>query len=99
VTDCSWQALSPNLREDNRKEVVVMSCVDVELTDGVSGMRRLLARLNRWWQANQERRRQQITAAALYSLDDRTLNDIGIDRSEIEFLFNSNDRLRSYGRF
>jgi uncharacterized protein YjiS (DUF1127 family) len=77
-----------------------MSCVDVELAEyGVSGMRRLLARLNRWWQAKQEQRRRQITATALYSLDDRTLKDIGIDRSEIVSLINSNDRLRSYGRF
>jgi uncharacterized protein YjiS (DUF1127 family) len=77
-----------------------MSYVDIELAEyRVSGMSRFLARLSRWWQASQDRRRRQITAAELYSLDDRTLKDIGVDRSEIASLIYSNDRVRSYGRF
>jgi uncharacterized protein YjiS (DUF1127 family) len=77
-----------------------MSCIDVNLTERrVSRIHGFVARLSRWWQVNQHRRSQRITAVALHSLDDRTLKDIGVDRSEIASLIYSNDRVPSCGRF
>ena len=47
----------------------------------------LSARLSGWgrerWAAFQTKRRHRRTIRTLYGLDDRTLHDIGIDRSEI----------------
>ena len=40
--------------------------------------------LKHWWTAFWLRRAQRATVAMLRSLDDRSLNDIGISRSEIE---------------
>lgn len=42
------------------------------------------AALKRWWSAYWKRRAQHTTILMLRSLDDRSLHDIGIDRSEIE---------------
>jgi uncharacterized protein YjiS (DUF1127 family) len=41
------------------------------------------AHIRTWWQAFVRRRRLRKTAGILESLDDRTLKDIGLDRTEI----------------
>ena len=41
--------------------------------------------LRRWWEAYWARRAQRASVHLLSSLDDRTLQDIGVNRSEIEF--------------
>jgi uncharacterized protein YjiS (DUF1127 family) len=50
---------------------------------------RLTAQLHAGWQRFLMRRRLKATIYMLQGLDDRTLSDIGIDRSEIEPLVNS----------
>jgi uncharacterized protein YjiS (DUF1127 family) len=40
--------------------------------------------LARWWQVLLQKQRERRTMRALDALSDRTLKDIGIDRSEIE---------------
>ena len=45
---------------------------------------RMLGLSRRAWAAYWTRRAEQATVAILHSLDDRSLKDIGIDRSEIE---------------
>jgi uncharacterized protein YjiS (DUF1127 family) len=50
---------------------------------------RLTARLQAGFQRFLLRRRLKMTVYTLQALDDRTLSDIGIDRSEIESLANS----------
>lgn len=45
---------------------------------------RLSQRLKARWQAFRLRRRLRATLFTLQALDDRTLSDIGLDRSEIE---------------
>ena len=40
----------------------------------------------RTWAAYWARKAEQATLLILHSLDDRTLKDIGLDRSEIEFV-------------
>ena len=50
-------------------------------------LRAVPAAFAHWWSAWQERRWRQANEALLRSLDDRTLKDIGIERSEIGSLF------------
>jgi uncharacterized protein YjiS (DUF1127 family) len=50
--------------------------------------------LKNLWQTYREHRQARATAALLHSLNDRTLDDIGIDRSEIDSVV----RTRSLGR-
>jgi uncharacterized protein YjiS (DUF1127 family) len=52
------------------------------------------------WQAYWMRKAQRTTVFVLSGLDDRTLQDIGIDRSEIESLVYARDaeRTRRYAR-
>jgi uncharacterized protein YjiS (DUF1127 family) len=49
-------------------------------------MPRVSAFFKRCWSAHQERRKRARLRAALYALSDRDLRDIGIARSEIEYL-------------
>ena len=50
------------------------------------------------WRAYWERRARRATIALLHSLDDRTLHDIGVGRSEISSIVygRHGDRTRSY---
>jgi uncharacterized protein YjiS (DUF1127 family) len=50
----------------------------------------------RWWAAVRQRRRDRLTRRILESLDDRTLRDIGIDRSEISSLVATRARERRW---
>jgi uncharacterized protein YjiS (DUF1127 family) len=54
--------------------------------------------LKRWWSAFRAARARRNTVALLRGLDDRTLQDIGVERSEIESLVygKSGERLRAY---
>lgn len=54
--------------------------------------------LRRWWDAYWTRRAQRASVHLLGSLDDRTLQDIGVNRSEIESIVyaKSCERLRCY---
>ena len=54
--------------------------------------------LRRWWGALWTRRAQRASVHLLSSLDDRTLQDIGVNRSEIESIVyaKSCERLRCY---
>jgi uncharacterized protein YjiS (DUF1127 family) len=54
--------------------------------------------LRRWWEAYWARRAQRAGVHLLSSLDDRTLRDIGVNRSEIESIVyaRSGERLRRY---
>lgn len=53
-----------------------------------------------WWRGYWMRRAQRATVGILRSLDDRSLHDIGIDRSEIESVVFGKpaERLQRYGR-
>jgi len=41
------------------------------------------AALRRWWNRLDEARRLRVTISSLRALDDRTLKDIGVERSDI----------------
>ncbi|KAB2847884.1 MAG: DUF1127 domain-containing protein [Hyphomicrobiaceae bacterium] len=45
---------------------------------------RILLAARSWWQRYRHKRRLKATILSLESLDDRTLKDIGLNRSEIE---------------
>lgn len=68
---------------------------------GIAGRSRMLAALGAafagWWSAWQAHRQRRASEQLLRSLDDRTLKDIGLDRSEIGSLFAADvsDRLVS----
>jgi uncharacterized protein YjiS (DUF1127 family) len=53
-----------------------------------------VAVIARWWAAMRQRSRDRLTRRILESLDDRTLRDIGIDRTEIGSIV----KTRAYGR-
>jgi uncharacterized protein YjiS (DUF1127 family) len=55
-------------------------------------------RIAKAWHAYWQRRAKRVTVALLDSLDDRTLHDIGVGRSEIPFIVygRHGDRTRSY---
>lgn len=48
----------------------------------------------RWWAGMRQRRRDRLTRRILEALDDRTLRDIGIDRTEIASILAT----RAWGR-
>jgi uncharacterized protein YjiS (DUF1127 family) len=54
--------------------------------------------LRRVWRTYWDRQTRRATAVMLYALSDRTLADIGIDRSEIESLVSDTtlDRMRRF---
>jgi uncharacterized protein YjiS (DUF1127 family) len=54
--------------------------------------------LKRWWNAFWAAKARRTTVSLLQGLDDRTLQDIGVERSEIESLVysKSGERLRRY---
>ena len=54
--------------------------------------------LQRWWDGHWARRAQRASVQLLSSLDDRTLQDIGVNRSEIESIVyaKSCERVRRY---
>jgi uncharacterized protein YjiS (DUF1127 family) len=54
--------------------------------------------LHRWWKAYWAARAQRASVRLLSSLNDRTLQDIGVDRSEIESIVyaKSRERVRRY---
>ena len=62
--------------------------------------RRAKQLLLRLWNAYWDHQARRATAVMLYALSDRTLADIGVDRSEIESLVNSRteDRRLRYER-
>ena len=53
----------------------------------------------RGWRELRQRRRDRITRRVLDGLDDRTLRDIGIDRSEIASAVATRSRQRRYPEF
>ncbi|MEQ1611500.1 MAG: DUF1127 domain-containing protein [Hyphomicrobiaceae bacterium] len=55
---------------------------------------RLAARFKAGWQTYLLRRRLKATVFTLQGLDDRTLSDIGLDRSEIESVVRSKSHER-----
>jgi uncharacterized protein YjiS (DUF1127 family) len=59
---------------------------------------RVRTRVARIWRAYWRRRAQHATVRLLHSLDDRTLHDIGVGRSEISSMVygRRGDRVRSY---
>jgi uncharacterized protein YjiS (DUF1127 family) len=57
----------------------------IELAQADPG-RRLGAVLKRWWVAGMERRLESFAARQLHAMSDRELRDIGIARSQIEFV-------------
>lgn len=66
-----------------------------------TGLHGIGTAVKRWWDAYWMRRAQRATVMLLRSLEDRSLHDIGIDRSEIEsVVFGRPDerRLRYDGR-
>jgi uncharacterized protein YjiS (DUF1127 family) len=54
----------------------------------------IAARLRAGWQRFLQRRRQEATVHMLEGLDDRTLSDIGLKRSEIESAVNAKAAVR-----
>jgi len=60
---------------------------DFTLQAGTAAARiegRFAAALRRWWQGLDAERRIRITKRIVQGLDDRTLNDIGLRRDDIE---------------
>ena len=55
--------------------------------------------LRAWWARWDERRRHRATVRILSALDDRTLHDIGIDRSEIGSIARPRDETRRRQRY
>ncbi|MEC9368180.1 MAG: DUF1127 domain-containing protein [Pseudomonadota bacterium] len=64
---------------------------------GLGILGRMASALAAYWSAYRARQERRASEALLRSLDDRTLKDIGIDRSEIGSLFGSDtgDRVLS----
>ncbi|MGD9868527.1 MAG: DUF1127 domain-containing protein [Hyphomicrobiales bacterium] len=58
----------------------------------------LASALAGFWNAYMEQRRRKANEAMLRALDDRTLKDIGLDRSEIGSLFVPGSRDRLFAR-
>ena len=65
-------------------------------TDGTASTRSVLSLLRLYWRAFQQRRRRESLRTSLSCLDDRQLMDIGLTRSEIDYLTPQRaiDRLR-----
>ena len=59
--------------------------------------RRSAEHLKGWWLAYRRNRRLRATIHTLHGLDDRTLGDIGLDRSEIESVVRSRGTERRQG--
>jgi uncharacterized protein YjiS (DUF1127 family) len=56
--------------------------------------RAVAAAAGEWWRAYALRRERNAAVRELHALDDRTLKDIGINRSEIEWVVNGQDDTR-----
>lgn len=56
----------------------------VSRADGGAVRGGFAAALERWWAQLDERRRMRITIAALSELDERTLEDIGVEHGDFE---------------
>jgi uncharacterized protein YjiS (DUF1127 family) len=52
------------------------------------------ATAGKWWRAYALRRERNAAVRELHALDDRTLKDIGINRSEIEWVVDGQDATR-----
>lgn len=67
-------------------------------TTGHSSTGGVLNVVQRWWEAYWSSRARSATMFVLRGLDDRTLHDIGIQRSEIESIAyaSPSDRLRHF---
>lgn len=63
------------------------------------GNHRIASALSAWWRAFRVRRRGRATSRLLYTLSDRTLKDIGIDRSEIASIERTAGEARDPRRF
>jgi uncharacterized protein YjiS (DUF1127 family) len=55
---------------------------------------RVTTLLSKWWHDYAARRERKIAARELHALDDRTLKDMGINRSEIEWVVHGQDATR-----
>jgi uncharacterized protein YjiS (DUF1127 family) len=68
------------------------------LSSGVRSAPSLAHTVARWWDGYWSKRAQSATVYVLRSLDDRTLRDIGVNRSEIESVVysSSGDRVRRF---
>jgi uncharacterized protein YjiS (DUF1127 family) len=65
---------------------------------GLGAAKRLIQGLAQSWEFASIRRARNSTIAVLRALDDRTLKDIGIDRSEIESVVHAADEERKERR-
>jgi uncharacterized protein YjiS (DUF1127 family) len=63
------------------------------LTRAVGGA--VIATAGKWWRAYALRRERRAAARELHALDDRTLKDIGVSRSEIEWVVRGPHATRS----
>ena len=66
--------------------------------DQLSVAKRMVQALSAMWRAHIKWQAKRATIAVLHELDERTLKDIGLDRSEIEsvVLGATGERLRTY---
>ena len=79
-----------------------MISTPMEQRDSVAGslLRRAGSALTRWWLSYVEWRLEQISISQLKSMSDHELRDIGVSRSEIEFVVRyGTGRDRTFARY
>ena len=96
LTHDNWERRKQQIirRAEAARARALRGLVEAVLRGLRTAARAVFAAAGNWWRAYVRRRERNAAVRELHALDDRTLKDIGVNRSEIEWVVDGEDATR-----